>query len=121
MLLAWFVAACGGPKEQQVRAPLRPATAPASADTGLHYADVTQQAGIDFVQSIGDATLNNLVESVGGGAAWLDYDQDGYLDLYVVSGTYLPGLSEGPKPRVQYHNHLLSPDQDYHRPCELYY
>src|SRR3990172_1824461 len=93
-LLASSLVACGSPKDQAVGSPARPAFGHLSADTGLHYADVTRQAGIDFVHSIGDGELSNLVESTGGGAGFLDYDQDGYPDLYVTNYG----------PNILYHN-----------------
>lgn len=58
------------------------------------YLDISEYAGIDFKHSIGDHHLSNLVESVGGGAAFLDYDQDGWLDLYLINGAHVEGLSE---------------------------
>ena len=106
-LLASSLVACGSPKDQAVGSPARPAFGHLSADTGLHYADVTRQAGIDFVHSIGDRELSNLVESTGGGAGFLDYDQDGNLDLYAVSGTFHPELSDGAKLRERYGNRLF--------------
>jgi enediyne biosynthesis protein E4 len=63
-----------------------------------YYQDITSYSGIDFIHSIGDNELTNIVESSGGGAAFLDYNQDGYIDLYICSGTWIEGLSDGPKP-----------------------
>ncbi|MFQ5638441.1 MAG: CRTAC1 family protein [bacterium] len=70
-----------------------------AVEEGAYFVEVTGQAGIDFVHSIGDGELSNMVETVGSGAAFLDYDQDGYLDLYVVNSTYLEGVSDGKKPK----------------------
>jgi hypothetical protein len=75
-------------------------------EEGHHFADVTLQAGIDFVHSIGDDTLTNLVESSAGGVAFLDYDQDGHLDLYLANGAHLEGFSNGPRPRGRLTNRL---------------
>ncbi len=49
------------------------------------FLNVTRSSGINFKHSIGDDQLTNIIESVGGGAAFLDYDQDGLLDLYMVN------------------------------------
>ena len=70
------------------------------------YQDISRQVGIDFIHSIGDGHLSNLVESVGGGAVFLDYDQDGYIDLYMSNGTHIKGFSDEHKPDGKPHNKL---------------
>ncbi len=71
-----------------------------------YYQEVGREIGLDFVHSIGDDHLNNIIESVGGGAAFLDYDQDGYMDIYVCSGTWIEGFSKMKKPEELPHNCL---------------
>lgn len=50
--------------------------------------DITKEAGIDFVHSFGDDHLDNIVESAGVGCAFVDYDMDNDLDIYLVNACY---------------------------------
>ncbi len=56
----------------------------AGDNPGVVFTDVTRQAGIDFVHSSGVRT-HQLPEDMGPGAAWGDYDNDGWPDLYLVN------------------------------------
>ncbi len=71
-----------------------------------YYQEIAAQIGLDFVHSIGDDELSNIVESSGVGAAFLDFDQDGYIDIYACNGTWTEKLSGGEKPKNPPHNHL---------------
>ncbi len=102
--LVWASAGCGAPDDSR---PGQGAPPDAIARGDLHFTEVTQESGIKFEHAIGDAALSNLVESTGGGAAFLDYDQDGHLDLFAVSGSYVEGVSDGRRPRHQATNRLL--------------
>ncbi len=57
----------------------------------LWFIDVTPGSGIEYRNVCGAAAADKgwLVEGMGAGAAWLDYDLDGKLDLYVVNGSRL--------------------------------
>ena len=50
----------------------------------VRYTDVRQAAGITFLQDATTTDEKYYVETMGTGVAWLDYDQDGLMDLYFV-------------------------------------
>jgi hypothetical protein len=62
------------------------------------FEDVTARAHIRFHHSFGETELSSIVESTGSGCAWLDYNNDGWLDLYLLSGRYLEGLTNHSDP-----------------------
>src|SRR5688572_16557845 len=61
------------------------------------FADVTARSGITFVHKSGASPEKYMVETFGSGVAWIDYDNDGYQDLYFVNGA--PGTAN-----ALYHN-----------------
>jgi hypothetical protein len=52
----------------------------------LHFVDATQQAGIHFRHYNGAFGLKMFPEAMGSGVAWLDYNNDGWPDLFFVNG-----------------------------------
>ncbi len=84
------------------------ATVPATSQDragagGPRFVDATVAAGIDYVNICGAPPESKgwLTEGMGAGAAWLDYDGDGHLDLFVVNGSsYERGLDKGEPNRL---------------------
>src|SRR5215471_9624591 len=53
------------------------------------FTDVIRAAGIRFRHEASHTSQKYLIETMGSGVAWLDYDGDGYLDLFWVNGAAL--------------------------------
>ena len=65
--------------------------------------NVAEQAGLAALTVFGGKEHNRyLLETTGCGAAFFDYDNDGWLDAFLVNGTTLEGFPSGEEPR----NHL---------------
>ncbi|MCA9751413.1 MAG: VCBS repeat-containing protein, partial [Gemmatimonadetes bacterium] len=56
----------------------------------IPFTDITREAGVDFVHVNGAAGEKLLPETMGGGCAFVDYDNDGDQDLLLVNSTYWP-------------------------------
>jgi hypothetical protein len=88
----------------------RPITAGGMVDQGpVVFEDISRQAGLTAWQYRGGTPAKALiVESLGGGVGLLDYDNDGWLDIYLVNGmTYdaLSGKAPAPHAALFHNNH----------------
>ena len=83
-----------------------PGASPNAGCNGFILTDVAAAAGIQFVHQSGARGEFHEPETFGSGIAWLDYDGDDLLDLYVVqSGAFPPDGGERSANRL-YRNRL---------------
>src|SRR3954469_19538458 len=80
----------------QQAGPTKP-KAPAPAAT-IHFADVTRTAKIAFEHAV-SPEKKYLIESMSGGVLLLDYDEDGWLDIYFTNAPTVEMALQGEKAR----------------------
>jgi enediyne biosynthesis protein E4 len=105
----------GGASTGGVYAPVhdaehRPITAGGFVTNGpVVFEDISRQAGLTTWRYQGGSSAKEyIVESLGSGVALLDYDNDGWLDIYLVNGmTYdaMNGKAESPHAALFHNNH----------------
>ncbi|HYM79115.1 MAG TPA: CRTAC1 family protein [Candidatus Dormibacteraeota bacterium] len=86
----------------------RPITAGGFVDGApVVFTDITHAAGLDkFRHRSGTPEKGTILETPGSGVALLDYDNDGWLDIYLVNGSTFPALAgkEAPPRAMLLHN-----------------
>lgn len=87
------LAAAFAPSEPQANPPQR-----------IRFADVTRSAGIHFVHNSGAFGKKYLPETLGPGVAFIDYNNDGWQDIFFVNGTHWPGHPGGVTTLALYRN-----------------
>jgi enediyne biosynthesis protein E4 len=66
---------------------------------GIHLTDVTARTGITFEHTDGGTGSLYIVQTVVAGLALLDYDNDGFVDIYFLNGAPTPGAHFDTPPR----------------------
>ena len=67
----------------------------AASASSVSFVDVTRAAGLDFHLTCGGTEKRYIMESMCGGVAVLDYDNDGWMDIFLVNGSTLEDLRTG--------------------------
>jgi enediyne biosynthesis protein E4 len=80
-----------------------------SSKLGYTFTDVAAKAGLTARNYFGGETQKKyILETTGCGVAFFDYDNDGWLDIFIVNGSRLEGFPEGKAPT----NHLYHNNRD---------
>jgi hypothetical protein len=83
----------------------QPRGKPSGRPFQARFTDVARQAGLTEPIVYGGAESKRyIIEVVGCGVAFLDYDNDGWLDVFLLSGTRLEGAPEGATNRLYKNN-----------------
>jgi hypothetical protein len=100
----------GGAFAPVLDAQRRPITAGGFVDSGpIVFRDIAKAAGLtSWHHTAGTPQKSYILETVGSGVALFDYDNDGWLDIYLVNGsTYdaLQGKASAPRAALFHNNH----------------
>jgi hypothetical protein len=84
-------------------------TPPAPPDLGVIFVNVARESGLNAKTIFGGEHKNKyLLETTGCGIAFYDYDNDGWLDIFIVNGSRLEGFPAGSEPT----SHLFHNNRD---------
>jgi hypothetical protein len=82
---------------------------PAANDLGVSFLNVARESGLNAKTIFGGEHKNKyLLETTGCGVAFYDYDNDGWLDIFLVNGWRLEGFPAGSEPA----SHLFRNNRD---------
>jgi len=77
-----------------------------SSANAVTFRDITQRTGIHFVHNNAAFGRKYLPETMGPGVAFIDYDNDGWPDIFIVNGMDWPGHAiKRSTPKLYHNNH----------------
>ncbi len=102
--------ATGGSARMQLDSKGRPITEGGFVATGpVIFEDVSEKAGLThWTHTMGTPAKTYIIETKGSGVGLIDYDRDGWLDIYVVNGSTqdaLTGKTTPPHAALFHNNH----------------
>jgi len=106
--LRWIIALSGlaGVLAIAYGKPAATATPAAQEAPAVTFRDVTAAAGIHFTHNTGAFGKKYLPETLGPGVAFIDYDNDGWPDIFLVNGMDWPGrVQKHTTPKLYHNNH----------------
>ena len=88
----------------------RPITAGGFVDSGpIYFQDITKSSGLStWKYTMGTPEKKMIIETDGSGVGLIDYDNDGWLDIYLVNGSTFKayeGKEEAPRAALFHNNH----------------
>ena len=86
-----------------------PLDLPAAAPPHIQFENRQKQSGVSFVLNNGTLPDKPMIDGIPGGVALLDYDNDGYLDIFFTNGARLPSLT---KDSPNFYNRLYHNNHD---------
>src|SRR5437763_1635224 len=90
-------------------APPPSSNSPLSSTLGVNFLNIGKESGLNAKTIFGGEHKNKyLLETTGCGVAFYDYDNDGWLDIFLVNGWRLEGFPKGQEP----HSHLFKNNRD---------
>src|SRR5258708_1784790 len=60
----------------------------------IQFEEIAAKAGLRFTTANSPTPNKNQIETMVAGVALLDYDRDGFLDIYLVNGAAIPSLKK---------------------------
>lgn len=79
---------------------------PDTVPHGVKFAEVAADSGVSFRYIKGAEGNETILETMGGGAGWLDYDRDGFHDLYFVQGGRMMAAADPSQPPDQFFRNI---------------
>lgn len=102
-LVVLFTGAAGSIPSSQER------STPGSTNAPIRFEEIAARGGLNFTINSSPTPNRNQIETMVGGVALIDYDGDGYQDIFFANGAAIPSLKkEGP----QYKNRLFHNNGD---------
>ncbi len=83
--------------------------ASAPTPSAIRFENIAAKAGVNFITRNSPTPNKNQIETMVAGVALLDYDGDGWLDIYLVNGAAIPSLQ---KESPAYWNRLYRNNHD---------